>query len=141
MAELKTKPTRQNVAVFLSGVEDDTKRADCRILVKIMKRATGATPKMWGASMVGFGRYHYKYRSGHEGDWFLTGFSPRKRELSVYIMSGFSRYGALLRKLGKHKTAKSCLYLKRLADVDLEVLEEMIRQSVIQMKKPGGGCG
>ena len=139
MAELKTKPTRQNVAAFLRGVEDDTKREGCRILVKIMKRATGAAPKMWGASMVGFGRYHYKYRSGHEGDWFLTGFSPRKRDLTVYIMSGFTRYSALLRKLGKHKTAKSCLYLKRLTDVDLKVLEELIRKSVKQMKKPGGG--
>ena len=139
MAGMKTKPTRQNVAAFLSGVKDDTKREDCRILAKIMKRATGATPKMWGASMVGFGSYHYKYRSGHEGDWFLTGFSPRTRDFTVYIMSGFTLYSALLRKLGRHKTAKSCLYLKRLGDVNLKVLEDLITKSVKQMKKSEGG--
>ena len=140
MAELKTKPTRQSVAVFLREV-NNTMRADCRTLVTIMERATGAAAKMWGARMVGFGRYHYTYRSGHEGDWFLTGFSPRKRGLTLYIMAGFTRYGTLLRKLGKHKTAKSCLYLNQLSEVDLNVLEELIKQSVIQMRKPGAGGG
>jgi len=128
MAGIKTVPTHASVEAFLSSVADDARRQDCRALVKIMKEATGARPRMWGASM-GFGSRHYKYESGREGDWFLTGFSPRKRELTLYIMAGFERHGALMRKLGKYKTGKCCLYLKRLADVDLDVLERLIRES------------
>ena len=102
-----------------------------------MKRAVGAEPKMWGPSIVGFGHYHYKYASGRENDWFLAGFSPRKQDLTLYIMAGFDRYDALMTKLGKHKTGKSCLYLKRLADVDVAVLEELISASVKHMTANG----
>jgi len=98
-----------------------------------MREVTGCEPKMWGPSIVGFGRYHYKYESGREGDWPLTGFSPRKQALTVYIMAGFRRYEELLDRLGKHKTGKSCLYLKRLEDVDLEVLRELVHESVEQV--------
>lgn len=104
-------------------------------LLRIMKQATGAEPAMWGPSIVGYGRYHYKYASGREGDWFVAGFSPRKRDLTLYIVAGFERYEALMAKLGKHTTGKSCLYIKRLADVDLTVLEELIASSVKHMKQ------
>lgn len=130
MAKLKTTPSDGSVQAFLNAVADDERREDCLALLKIMKQVTKAEPKMWGDSIVGFGSYHYKYASGREGDWFLTGFSPRKQALTLYIMSGFSRYDALMRKLGKYKTGKSCLYVKRLADVDLPVLKELIQESV-----------
>jgi hypothetical protein len=128
MAELKTKPTETSVESFLAGVADDARRADCRALVKLMKRVTKAKPRMWGPSIVGFGSYRYKYDSGREGEWFLAGFSPRKSDLTLYIMSGLGPHAALLGRLGKHKTGKSCLYLKRLADVDLDVLRELIER-------------
>ncbi|MCG8608155.1 DUF1801 domain-containing protein [bacterium] len=130
MAELKTKPTEQSVEAFLNGVSDEQKRADSFAVLKLMQELTGAEPKMWGPSIVGFGSYHYKYASGREGDFFLTGFSPRKRNLSLYIIAGFSRYDALMRKLGKFKTGKSCLYIKKLEDVDRDVLKELIKKSV-----------
>ncbi len=130
MAKPKTAPSNKSVEAFLKTIADDTRRQDCRTVSKIMKQATKAEPKMWGDSIVGFGSYHYMYASGREGDWFLTGFSPRKQSLTLYIMSGFKRYDALLLKLGNHKTGKSCLYIKRLADVDLQVLKELIQQSV-----------
>lgn len=129
MAELKTQPHEGSVEAFLNGVEDDGKREDAFALLKLMEEVTGEAATMWGDSIVGFGSYHYRYASGREGDWFLTGFSPRKRNLTLYIMAGFERYDALLEKLGKFKTGKSCLYLKRLADVDLDVLRELVRQS------------
>lgn len=100
-----------------------------------MRRATGAEPRMWGPEMVGFGEYHYRYESGREGDWFLAGFSPRKKELSVYVMAGFEGYADLLARLGRHKTGKSCLYLRSLADVDLGVLEELVRQSAAEVAR------
>jgi hypothetical protein len=130
MAVQKTKPTAVGIDSFLDGIADETRRADCNALVKIMKRVTGAKPVMWGPSIVGFGSYHYKYASGHEGDACLVGFAPRKTEISIYIMSGFAARDALLKKLGKHKTAKACLYVKKLADIDLAVLEELVRRSV-----------
>jgi hypothetical protein len=130
MAEPKTKPTKASVKAFLDGVSDEARRKDCLTVMKIMKRATKAEPKMWGTSIVGFGSYHYKYASGREGDWPLTGFSPRKQAMTLYIMPGFKRYEPLMQKLGKYKTGKSCLYVKKLADVDLDVLEELIQQSV-----------
>ncbi len=136
MAELKTKPNNASVADFLKGIEDDQKRADCRAVLKIMKKVTGKKAKMWGDSIVGFGSYSYKYASGREGDWFVCGFAPRKRDLTLYIMSGFSRYGALMKKLGKHKTGSSCLYIKRLSDVDEEVLTRLIAESVQFLSKP-----
>lgn len=135
MAELKTKPTEQSVEAFLQGVDDEQKRQDSLTVLELMRQITGEEPKMWGSSMVGFGSYHYKYNSGHEGDSFLTGFSPRKQNLTLYITSGFEQFEPLLQKLGKHTTAKSCLYIKRLKDIDLPTLEELIRQSVQYMKQ------
>ena len=135
MADLKTKRTEASVEAFLKGVVDDTHHEDCLTLLRIMKQATRAEPKIWGSNMVGFGSYHYKYASGREGDWFLTGFAPRKRDLTLYIMAGFKRYQALLAKLGKHKTGKSCLYITRLADVDLRVLKELVFASVKHVKQ------
>ncbi|HYM80547.1 MAG TPA: DUF1801 domain-containing protein [Candidatus Limnocylindria bacterium] len=132
MAELMTKPTRASAETFLESIADETRRQDCLTIAKIMKQATRADARMWGPSMVGFGSYHYRYASGHEGECFVTGFSPRKQALTLYIMPGVRRYESLTKKLGKHKTGKSCLYIKRLADVDLAVLKELIAQSVRQ---------
>ena len=134
MAELKTKATSASVADFLNAIEDDERRKDCKTVAKIMQKATGAKPKLWGPSIVGFGDHHYKYASGRELDWFLTGFSPRKKDLTLYIMPGFERYDALMASLGKHSKGKSCLYIKRLADVDTSVLEKLVTASVEHMK-------
>lgn len=130
MAELKTKVNDQSVTAFLEANADEKRRKDCFTVLEMMKRATGAEPKMWGDSIVGFGSYHYKYASGQEGDWLLTGFSPRKQALTLYLMSGFTDFEDLLSRLGKYKTGKGCLYIKKLADVDLTVLQELIDQSV-----------
>jgi len=135
MAELKTKPTKRSVEAFVNAIPDDDRQRDCRTIMRLMKRITKAQARMWGPGIVGFGSYHYKYESGREGDWFLTGFSPRKHELTIYIMAGFSRYPALLAKLGKYKTGKSCLYIKQLADVDMGVLADLIEQSVTYVKR------
>jgi hypothetical protein len=134
MAELKTKQTEASVSAFLDAVENDQRRADCRVVLDLMRAVTGEEPKLWGPSIVGFGSYHYKYASGREGDWFVTGFSPRKQDLTLYIMAGFDRYDELMAKLGKYKTGKSCLYLKRLSDVDLGVLRELVTASVEAMR-------
>jgi hypothetical protein len=133
MAELKTKPNDQSVEAFLNSVADEKKRRDCFTILELMQQVTGTEPEMWGSTIVGFGRYHYKYASGREGDWFLTGFSPRKQNLTLYIMAGFTEYEALLSKLGKHSTGKSCLYIKKIEDIDLEALRELVRQSVEHM--------
>ncbi len=130
MAELKTKPSEQSVEAFLNRVEDEKKRQDCLTILEIMKHITKAEPQMWGTGIVGFGTYPYKYESGREGDWFVAGFSPRKQNLTLYIMAGFSRYDELLSKLGKFKIGKSCLYIKKIEDVDLPTLKELIKQSV-----------
>jgi hypothetical protein len=130
MAEPKTKPTNQDVHQFIKAVEDEKKRVDSFEILKLMQKVTGEKPVMWGPSIVGFGSYHYKYKTGQEGDWPLTGFSPRKQNLTLYIMSGFKRYEELLSKLGKFKTGKSCLYIKKMEDINTKVLEELIRQSV-----------
>jgi len=135
MAELKTKPTEESVEKFLKSIADADTRADCQVVFQMMKQATKAEPKMWGASIVGFGTYHYKYASGREGDWPLTGFSPRKQSLTLYIMPGFARYEELMQKLGKYKTGKSCLYIKKLADVSMSVLKQLVKQSVDYMTK------
>ncbi len=129
MAELKTKKNDASVGEFLAGV-DAARQADCAKIVEIMSRVTGEPATMWGASIVGFGQYTYKYASGRQGDWMAAGFSPRKANLTLYIMSGFSGYDDLMAKLGKHSTGKSCLYVKRLADIDLIVLEQLVRASV-----------
>ena len=138
MATLKTVPTKASVRSFLKSIDDDQRRKDCETLVRIMKQVTRAGPVMWGPSIVGFGTYHYKYASGREGDWFLTGFSPRKQALTVYIMAGFQRYPTLMKQLGRHSTGSSCLYVKRLADLDLDVLKELIRESVRYVRTLAG---
>lgn len=135
MAELKTQPTKESVEKFINGVADKDRRADCLTVMQMMQQITKAKPQMWGPSIVGFGSYHYKYASGQEGDWPLTGFSPRKQSLTLYIMPGFARYAELMQKLGKYKTGKSCLYIKKLADVDMAVLKQLVKQSVEYMKK------
>jgi len=130
MAENKTKPTRQSVEKFLNGIKDEKVRQDTFTLVDIMKQITKAEPKMWGSSIVGFGQYHYTYASGREGDAALVGFSPRKQNLTLYIVPGFGSYGELLAKLGKFTTGKSCLYIRTLDDVHLPTLKKLIQQSV-----------
>jgi hypothetical protein len=129
MAEIKTKPTKVNVAEFLEKIPNEERRQDCKTLLKLMKKVTGEKPVLWGPSIVGFGTYHYKYASGHEGDMCIAGFANRK-DLTVYILRDFPGYEALMKKLGKHKMGVSCLYMKKLADVDLDVLETLIRRSV-----------
>lgn len=128
MAELKTKATKANVSAFLDTIADEDARRDCRTLVRMMQKATKAEPKMWGSAIVGFGDHHYKYDSGREGDWFKTGFSPRKNALTLYGL-GVQSQPALMSKLGKFKTGKGCLYVKKLSDVDLGVLEKLIKKS------------
>lgn len=135
MAELKTKRNKGDVEAFLNSVPDEKKRHDSFAVLELMKQVTGAEPEMWGDSIVGFGSYHYKYKSGRENDWFLTGFSPRKQNLTLYIMSGFDEYDNLLSKLGKHSTGKSCLYIKKLEDVNTDVLKDLVKQSVEHMQK------
>ena len=134
MSSNKTVETGASVKNFINAVDNDQKRRDSWDLVALMKEVTGAEPKMWGSSLVGFGQYHYKYESGREGDFFLTGFSPRKSALTVYIMPGFSAYEEQMTRLGPHKTGKSCLYLRNLNVVDRGVLEEIIRDSVAVMR-------
>ena len=135
MAELKTKVNDESVEKFLNNVSDNRKRNDSFTVLELMKKITKSEPKMWGSSIVGFGSYHYKYESGREGDFFLTGFSPRKQNLTIYIMAGFKRFGELMKKLGKYKTGKSCLYIKTLEDIDIKVLKELIADSVKYMKE------
>ncbi|HUF05261.1 MAG TPA: DUF1801 domain-containing protein [Aridibacter sp.] len=138
MAELKTKLNDASVEKFIDGVDDETKREDCRFLAKLMSEVTGEEPKMWGTSIVGFGSYHYKYESGREGDWLKTGFSPRKQNLTLYIMDGFDKYDELMAELGKHKTGKSCLYVNRLSDIDTGVLKKLVKASVKYFDKKYG---
>jgi hypothetical protein len=135
MAHKKTKPTVQKVSEFIAGIEDKVKRDDCRELMKLMSEITGNRAKMWGPSIVGYGKYHYKYESGREGDFFLTGFSPRKQALTIYIISGFNIHPELMEKLGKYKTGKSCLYVKKLDDVDRLVLAQLVKESVAYMRE------
>jgi len=139
MTTLKTRPSDQDASAFLAKIEDPQKRADSQAILEMMQRVTGQPAVMWGDSIVGFGRYHYKYASGREGDWFVTGFSPRVQNLTLYIMAGFEAYDSLLAKLGKHKTGKSCLYIKRLSEIDLETLEALIRASVEHMSSTNPG--
>lgn len=130
MAEPKTKENELSVAAYLEGIIDPQRRADCEALAVLMQRVTGQEPRMWGSAIVGFGKYHYRYDSGHEGDACLAGFSSRKAEISVYLGSGFEAHQALLGKLGKHKAAKACLYVKGLADLNLSVLEALVAANV-----------
>lgn len=135
MSDLKTKPNDQDVESFLNAIEDEQKRADCFELLDLLTKITGEPPKMWGKSMVGFGSYHYKYDSGREGDWFLTGFSPRKQNLTIYIMAGFEKYEDTMSRLGKYKIGKSCLYVKKLSDIDTDQLKVLVKKSEADMKK------
>ncbi len=130
MAELKTKVNDASVEKFLNSLKDEQQRQDSLTLLEMMKKATKAEPKMWGSSIVGLGEYHYRYASGREGDWFIMGFSPRKKTLTLYSMGGFTQYDALLDKLGKHKLGKGCLYINKLDDVHLPTLQKLIDQSV-----------
>jgi hypothetical protein len=135
MAELKTKPNRASAADFIARIKDPTQRRDAKTLAAMMRKVTGKKAVMWGSSVVGFGAYHYVYQSGREGDWFLTGFSPRKQNMTVYCMAGFTPYPELMAKLGKYKTSVSCLYFKSLDDLHLPTLTKLVTQSVRDTKK------
>lgn len=130
MAQLKTRPTGRSVARFLAGITDEERRRECRAVVRLMRDVTGKPAKMWGPSIVGFGSFRYRYDSGRAGDWLQTGFSPRKGALTLYVMPGVRRYPDLLARLGKFTTGVSCLYVKRLADIDQSVLKTLIRRSM-----------
>ena len=134
-AELKTKVNDASVTKFINSVADEQKRNDCLEILKMMKQVTKEEPKMWGSSIIGFGSYHYKGASGREGDWMLTGFSPRKQALTLYLMHGFDLHKDLLKKLGKYKTGMGCLYIKTLDDVDKIVLKDLVTASVKRMKQ------
>src|SRR5687768_15482188 len=139
MSTLKTTLNDASVTDFINTVPDEVKRQDSFVLLELFSKITGEKPKMWGSSIIGFGQYHYKSeRSRQEGDWPLTGFSPRKQNLTLYIMPGFDTYQELLSKLGKHKVSKSCLYINRLSDIDSGILEELIGRSYMDMKKVNG---
>ncbi len=134
MAEQKTKPTKESARDFLNRIPDAERREDCFALAKMMEEITGEKPVMWGPSIVGFGSYSYKYASGHSGDWPITGFSPRKKDLTLYIMMGFERHPELMEKLGKHSHSKSCLYIKRLSDVHVPTLKKLIKIGMKELK-------
>jgi hypothetical protein len=135
MAELKTKPSDANVDAFLQSIPDERKRQDSYVLLQLLQEVTGETPRLWGDSIIGFGDYHYVYASGREGDWFVTGFSPRKQNLTLYVMGGFEPHAELLAKLGKYKTGKGCLYINKLQDVDQTVLRSLMTASVDEARK------
>lgn len=134
MAELKTKRNDASVKDFVAAIPDPQRRKDCETVIRLMKQATKAEPRMWGASIIGFASYHYKYASGHEGDTCLTGFASRKPVLTLYFMDGFAGYDRLLAKLGPHRKGKSCLYVKRLSDIDTGVLKELVTASVRHLR-------
>lgn len=141
MSDLKTQRNDGDVRSYLEAVANPRRREDSLVMLELMSAITGEPPAMWGSSIVGFGSYRYRYASGREGDWFLTGFAPRKRALTLYIMPGFDRYAALLAKLGKYKTGKSCLYVNKLDDVNLEALKALIAASVETMRRASPGDG
>lgn len=134
MTDIKTKPSEQSVDAFLAGIADDTRRRDAQRIDRIMTEITGESPKMWGERIVGYGTSHYRSATGREADWFLIGFSPRKQNLSLYLVDGFDAYTTLLARLGKHTIGKSCLAIKRLRDVDLTVLTALIERSVAHVR-------
>jgi hypothetical protein len=134
MAELKTKPTEVSAADFIDAIEDETKREEAKVLLKLMTKVTGKKPVMWGPGIIGFGSYRYKYASGTEGDWMIVGFSPRKAAHSLYGLTGSEGAGDLLAKLGKHTTGKGCLYVKKLKDVDLKIVETLITNAMAAKK-------
>jgi len=134
-AELKTKENSGNINKFLNSIDNEQKKNDSFVLLELMKKITKEEPKMWGDSIIGFGKYQYKYKSGREGDWFLCGFSPRKQNLSIYLMCGFDGLEDLLTDLGKYKKSVGCLYIKKLEDINIKVLEKMIKQAIQILKK------
>ena len=138
MAENKTKATEASVETYFAAIEDEARRKDCEALAKLMTKATKLPPKMWGTSIVGFGTYHYKYESGREGDSCLTGFSSRKSEISLYLTATVLAQAELLSKLGKYKVSKGCLYLRKLSDVDLKVLERLVANTVADRRERHG---
>jgi hypothetical protein len=140
MAELKTRPTDAGVDAFLQSVPDERKRQDSYALLQLLQEVTGEPPRMWGDSIVGFGDYHYAYASGREGDWFVAGFSPRKQNLTLYVMGGFEPHAELLAKLGKYKTGKGCLYINKLQDVNPAVLRDLLAASVAAAHKSAGAA-
>lgn len=135
MAELKTRKNAASVEEFIAAVENDTRREDAKAVLKLMQKVTGKKPRMWGSNIVGFDEYHYRYASGHEGDMCVIGFSPRAAALTLYVLADFDEKQELLQKLGKHKTGKGCLYINKLADVDVKVLETIIRTTYAWMKQ------
>lgn len=135
MPQNKTAPTAQNVADFITAVEPTAKREDARQLDQLFREVTGFQPVMWGPSIIGYGQYHYVYDSGRQGDFLATGFSPRKARHSIYIMPGYADFGDILARLGKHKMGKSCLYVNKLADIDLDVLAELIRAGLADLNQ------
>ena len=135
MSELKTKVNEASVAKFLDSIPDDGQRSDSRVLLELLQKATKTEPKMWGDSIIGLGSYQYRYESGRALEWFQIGFSPRKQNLTLYIMPGFARYGELMGKLGKYKIGKSCLYINKLSDIDLATLRELIESSVAHTRQ------
>lgn len=137
MSDLKTRPTDESVAAFVDGLADPRQREDSRALIELMREVTGAEPRMWGSGIIGFGSYHYRYASGREGDWMLTGFSPRKQNLTLYLHYGIEQ-SDLLQRLGKHRVGKACLYVKRLDDVDQTVLRELVQRSVAETARQNG---
>jgi len=137
--ELKTRPSDASVAAFLDAIADDQRQQDCRTLHAMMARVTGCAARMWGDSIVGFGRYHSRYASGHEGDWFITGFASRKKALTIYIMPGYGAYDHLMEGLGRFRTGKACLYLRRLDDVDPDGLERLIATAFTDMQAKYNG--
>ena len=135
MSEPKTKPTNESVAAFINKVPEPERREDCLAVAKMMEEITGEKPKMWGPSIVGFGSFHYKYASGREGDWPLAAFSPRKKDLTLYLtMGGFEKHADLMEKLGKHSVGKACLYIRRLSDVHLPTLKKLVKTTVKETK-------
>ncbi|HEY3250641.1 MAG TPA: DUF1801 domain-containing protein [Ignavibacteria bacterium] len=135
MAELKTKPTNASVDIFLKGVEDQTRRGDCYKIISLMKKITKEEPKIWGTSIIGFGKFHYKYASGRGGDWFYTGFSPRKQALTIYLMGAFAKSPGLMKQLGKYKMAGGCLHIKKFDDIDASVLGKLIKVTIKFIKE------
>ena len=135
MAENKTKATNASVEAYLSAIEDDERRKDCETITTLMSSITKTQAKLWGPSIVGFDTYHYKYESGREGDWAVTGFSPRKGDISIYLVASGSNQEQLLAQLGRHKMGKSCLYIRKLADVDMKILEQLIAGSVAEVRR------
>jgi hypothetical protein len=134
-AEAKTRPTKEKVKDFLNRIPDAARREDCFAVAKMMEEITGSKPQMWGPSIVGFGTWHYKYATGREGDWPVAAFSPRKQDLTLYLsLDGYEKYGELMDQLGKHKTGKSCLYIKRLSDIHVPTLKKLIKASVKDAK-------